>query len=74
MAHVVATLQTIHVLDTDMEVLRARVAAPGVVWDQTPSEVHVKSIRTGVERLRRRQLSASAVRGRSIAKVLAIRE
>lgn len=72
LAHVVATLQTLHTLDTDMEELRARVAAPDIVGDKIPIEVHIKSIKAGVERLKEGQLRASLKQGESIAKILEI--
>ena len=59
---IVTTLQTLHTLDTDMEELRAKVAAPDIIGDRVPTEVHVKSIEEGVERLRQRQIEANARR------------
>ena len=70
LARVTVTLQTLHALDADMEELRARVATPDIIGDQIPTEVHVKSIRAGVERLRQGQIRASAMQGASIARVL----
>lgn len=72
LAHVVATLQTLHTLDADMEELRTRVAAPDIVGDKIPIEVHIKSIKAGVERLKEGQLRASLKQGESIAKILEI--
>lgn len=70
LARVMVTLQTLHALDADMEELRARVATPDVIGDQIPTEVHVNSIKAGVERLRQGQIRASAMQGASIARVL----
>ena len=58
-AHVVSTLQTLQTLDADMEELRTRVAAPEIVGDKIPIEVHVMSIKAGVERLKDGQIRAS---------------
>jgi len=60
LAHIVAMLRTLRAMDADMEELRAKVAVPDIVGDRVPTEVHVKSIEEGVERLRRRQIKASA--------------
>ena len=72
LAHVVATLQTLHTLDADMEELRTRVAAPEIVGDRIPIEVHVKSIKAGLERLKEGQIRASLRQGESINKILEI--
>ena len=72
LAHVVATLQVLHTLDADMEELRTRVAAPDIVGDKIPIEVHMKSIKVGVERLKEGQMKASLKQGESIAKILEI--
>jgi len=57
--HVAATLETIHALDADMEELRTRVAAPDIVGDKIPIEVHIKSIKAGVDRLKEGQMRAT---------------
>jgi len=72
LAHVVATLQTLHTLDADMEELRTRVAAPDIVGDKIPIEVHIKSIKAGVDRLKEGQVKASLKQGESMAKILEI--
>lgn len=72
LAHVVTTLQTLHTLDADMEELRTRVAAPDIVGDKIPIEVHVKSIKAGVERLKEGQLRASLKQGEINAKMLEV--
>jgi hypothetical protein len=72
LAHVVATLQVLHALDADMEELRTRVAAPDIVGDKIPIEVHIKSIKAGVERLKDGQMKASLKQGESIASILEI--
>lgn len=62
MAHIVTTLQTLDILDAGMEELRAKMAAPDIAGDHVPTEVHVKSIEEGMERLRLRHIKASARR------------
>ena len=69
LAHVDATLQTLQTLDADMEEIRTRVAAPDIVGGEIPIEVHIKSIRAGVERLKEGQMKASLRQGESIAKI-----
>ena len=72
LAHVVVTLQVLHALDADMEELRTRVAAPEIAGDRIPIEVHIKSIKVGVERLKEGQMKASLREGESIARILEI--
>ena len=72
LAHVVATLQTLHTLDADMEELRTRVAAPDIVGDKIPIEVHIKSIKAGVDRLKEGQTRATLRQGDSFDKILEI--
>jgi len=49
--HVVAALQTLRTMSDDMEDMRERVAAPNLIGSSVPAEVHMKSIRMGLERL-----------------------
>jgi len=72
LAHVVVTLQVLHALDADMEELRTRVAAPDIVGDRIPIEVHIRSIKAGVDRLKEGQMKASLREGESIARILEI--
>lgn len=58
LAHVVATLNTLHTLDVDIQELRARMAAPDVIGDKTPIEVHTKTIRADLGRLKEAQMRA----------------
>ncbi|KAI0648968.1 hypothetical protein C8Q79DRAFT_948105 [Trametes meyenii] len=51
-AHVAAAKQTLLAMSEDIEDLRERVAAPDVVGDRIPVEVHMKSIQSGLERLK----------------------
>ena len=52
LAHVVGALQALQTLSADMEELRERVAAPELLGGDIPVEVHVRSIRSGIERLK----------------------
>jgi len=70
LAHVAVTLQVLEALDADMEELRTRVAAPEVVGGRIPIEVHIKSIKMGVERLKEGQMKASLREGERIARLL----
>ena len=72
LAHVVVTLQVLHTLDADMEELRTRVAAPDIIGDRIPIEVHVRSIKVGVERLKEGQMKAALRQRESIAGILGI--
>ena len=51
LAHVSAALQTLQGMSEDMEDLRERVAAPELVGERIPVEVHMRSIRAGLARL-----------------------
>ncbi|KAI1796945.1 hypothetical protein LXA43DRAFT_911221 [Ganoderma leucocontextum] len=57
-AHVAAAMQTLQAMGEDMEDLRERVAAPELVGDRVPVEVHMKSIRAGIERLKEQRVKA----------------
>ena len=50
-AHVTAALQTLQGMSEDMEDLRERAAAPELMGEKIPVEVHMKSIKTGLQRL-----------------------
>ncbi|OJT02448.1 hypothetical protein TRAPUB_7015 [Trametes pubescens] len=57
-AHVAAAKQTIMAMGEDMEDLRERVAAPDIVGDRIPVEVHMRSIQSGLERLKEDRIKA----------------
>ncbi|KAI0303662.1 hypothetical protein B0F90DRAFT_1707922 [Multifurca ochricompacta] len=58
LAHVVAALQMLQTMSEDMEDLRERVAAPELVGNAIPIEVHMKSLRSGLERLKGQRTGA----------------
>ena len=51
LAHVKAALHTLETMSEDMEELRQRVTAPELTGSQIQVEVHIKCIRSGLERL-----------------------
>ncbi|THH32243.1 hypothetical protein EUX98_g1928 [Antrodiella citrinella] len=57
-AHVVAAMQTLQGMSEDMEDIRERVAAPEIVGERIPIEVHIKSISAGLERLTQKRIKA----------------
>ncbi|KAF8442314.1 hypothetical protein L210DRAFT_3611732 [Boletus edulis BED1] len=62
-AHVKAALRTLHAMSDDLEVLRERVAAPGLLESKLPLHVHMESIRNGLERLQEGRMTS---RGRIV--------
>lgn len=62
-AHVKAALRALYTMSDDLEVLRERVAAPGLLESKLPLHVHMESIQKGLERL---QEGRMAWRGREI--------
>ena len=70
MAHIVATLETLHVLGADMEGLRGKVATLKIAGDRIPIEVQIKSIQAGVDRLKEGQMQASLREGEMLKRVL----
>jgi hypothetical protein len=57
-AHVVAALHVLESMAEEMEELRERVAAPELVGDAIPIDVHMKSIRSGLDRLKEQRIGA----------------
>ena len=70
LVHVVAALQTLQSMSEDMEDLRERVAAPDLVGSQIPVEVHMRSIRNGLERLREGRIRAKHLSEEAMYRVL----
>ncbi|KZT01412.1 uncharacterized protein LAESUDRAFT_664079, partial [Laetiporus sulphureus 93-53] len=58
LAHVTVALQTLHALSADLEELRERVAAPEILGEQIPVEVHMQAIQAGLDRLKEGQTKA----------------
>jgi len=63
LAHVKAALRALYAMSDDLEVLRERVAAPGLLESKLPLHVHIESIRNGLERL---QEGRTTSRGRGV--------
>jgi len=61
LVHVVAALQTLQSMSADMEDLRERVTTPGLVGSAIPVEVHMKSIKNGLERLKEGRIKAKSL-------------
>ena len=70
LAHVVAALQMLESMAGDMEELRERVAAPELVGDAIPIEVHMKSLRGGLERLKVRRTGAKELEEQIVSRIL----
>ena len=71
-AHVAAAMQTLQAMGEDMEDLRERVAAPEIVGDHIPIEVHMKSIQSGMERLKEQRIRAREREDQLMNKILGI--
>ena len=71
LVHVVAALQTLQAMSSDMEDIRERVAAPELTGSKIPVEVHLKSIRSGLERLRGGRVRARKLEEEAMRQVLA---
>ncbi len=71
-AHVAAASQTLQAMGEDMEDLRERVAAPELVGDRVPVEVHMKSIRAGIERLKEQRVRTKVREEQLMNKILGI--
>ncbi|KAI0636081.1 hypothetical protein C8Q77DRAFT_1216556 [Trametes polyzona] len=71
-AHVAAAKQTLIAMSEDMEDLRERVAAPDIVGDRIPVEVHMRSIQSGLERLKDDRVKARAREDELMNKLLGV--
>jgi hypothetical protein len=66
-AHIVAALHTLKSVNQDLEEMRERAAAPNLAGSKIKPEVHMNSIKNGLERLRvgrsrARQIEEAALR------------
>ena len=68
-AHVVAVLEMLRLMADDMEDLRERVAAPDLTGDAIPIDVHMKSLKGGLERLKGRRAGAKQLREQLVNKI-----
>jgi len=69
-AHVVAVLEVLRLMADDMEELRERVAAPDLAGDAIPIDVHIKSLRGGLERLKGRRTGAKQLREQLVNQIV----
>lgn len=70
--HVVAALETLRAMSEDMADMRERVAAPDLVGSKVPVEVHMKSIRMGLERLKEGRIRAKRLEEDAVRRVLSM--
>jgi len=70
LVHVVAALTALQSLSDDMEDLRERVTAPEILGRQIPAEVHMKSIKRGLDRLAEGRLNANEREKEAIRMIL----
>jgi hypothetical protein len=68
--HVLAALQTLETMAEDMEDLRERVAAPRLVGESIPIDVHMKSLKSGLDRLKGRRAGARTMEEEIVNRVL----
>ncbi|PSR81572.1 hypothetical protein PHLCEN_2v6338 [Hermanssonia centrifuga] len=73
-AHVHAALQALQGMSEDMEDLRQRVAAPELVGERIPVEVHMKSIKAGLDRLAAERTKAKEKEEAAVRRILGIDE
>ena len=73
-AHIVAALHTLQSVSQDMEDMRERVAAPNLAGSKIAPEVHMKSIKNGLERLREGRLRAKKIEEAALRRALGIDE
>ena len=71
-AHIAAASQTVDAMAEEIEELRARVAAPELTEDRIPIEVHMKSIRSGMERIQEQRAKAKEREEQLMNRILGI--
>ena len=69
-AHVVAVSKMLRLMAEDMEDLRERVAAPNLEGDAIPIDVHMKSLKGGLERLKGRRAGAKQLREQLVNRIV----
>jgi len=70
LSRVVAALQTLRAMSADMEDLRERVARPALAGSKIPVEVHMRSIKLGLQRLREGRVRAKELDEAAMRRVL----
>lgn len=71
LAHVSGALHTLQAMSAEVEALRERVSQPVMLGGAIPLEVHVESIRGGLDRLKESRLKAKRIEEARYAKLLA---
>ena len=74
LAQVVAALQTLQAMNADMEDLHERVVRPALAGTKIPVDVHIKSIKLGLERLREERVKAKKLNEAAMRRVMLINE
>jgi hypothetical protein len=74
LVHVISALSTLQGMSEDMEDLRERVAAPEIAGNAIPVEVHMKSIRNGLNRLKEGRRRAKEKETEAIKQTLSFKE
>ncbi|KAK0802915.1 hypothetical protein LTR91_013103 [Friedmanniomyces endolithicus] len=69
-AHVTTTIVRLQAIRDTLEDLRERVALPEVVGEKVPLEVHIESIRLGIERLEQQREAGRRVEAEGYARVM----
>ncbi|KAK1093059.1 hypothetical protein LTR48_003075 [Friedmanniomyces endolithicus] len=69
-AHVTTTIVRLQAIRDTLEDLRERVALPEVVGEKVPLEVHIESIRLGIERLEQQREAGRRVEAEAYARVM----
>ncbi|KZP15346.1 hypothetical protein FIBSPDRAFT_795515, partial [Athelia psychrophila] len=72
LVHVVGALTTLQAMSEDMQDMRERVAAPELAGSRVPVEVHIRSIRSGLERLKQGRVKAKEREEEAIRRILTI--
>jgi hypothetical protein len=73
-AHIVAALHTLKGVSQDLEDMRERVAAPNLAGSKIKPEVHMNSIKNGLERLREGRSRTKQIEEEALRKALGIDE
>jgi len=74
LARVVAALQTLQAMSADMEDLRERVARPALAGSKIPVDVHMTSIKLGLERLREERARAQELDEAAMRRVMSMND
>ncbi|CAK5275942.1 unnamed protein product [Mycena citricolor] len=70
LVHVVSAFQALIQMSDDIEDLRERVSAPELTGSRIPVHVHIKSIRTGLERIQDSRVDAKAKESQAVRRLL----